>query len=85
MMSFDVAPIVYCKCLGLFRAEYSSLTRFAPLVSFYALGKHLKASSYSGSIERDQWHEMGRTDIFISRFEHVLVRTNTSETHNQDF
>ena len=38
------------------------LTHFMPLVSFYTPSKHQKTSgflTFSGGIERDQWHEMG--------------------------
>ena len=40
---------------------------------------------HSVGIERDQWHEVGQIDVFISSFGHLLACTNTSQTRNQDF
>ena len=47
---------------------YTALTHFMPLAFFYTPWKHQKTSGFlifSGGIERDQWHELGKNLITL--------------------
>ena len=60
--------------------SFGRLAHFMPLVSSYTPWKHQRTSGifmFSGSMERDHWHEMGWTVL------RVVVKSNEFQTQKQ--